>query len=245
VPADTLTALLVTPPAFTASFSLNADGSFLYLHDGSENLADSFVYEVFDGFNTSAPPALVTITMTPINDQIPVAVDDSYTVPFEGAIFTAAAGVGVLVNDTDADMPGDTLSVAVVADVSYGTLALNADGSFTYTHDGSENHLDAFTYEVFDGSNTSAVATVAMNINATNDKAPVAVDDAYGGVVEGGDLIVPAPTGVLANDTDSSTDLSPTGSNTGATLISLTVTSIVSESDRSPVPSSVTTTSNV
>jgi VCBS repeat-containing protein len=202
VPADTLTAALVTPPAFAASFSLNPDGSFLYLHDGSENLADSFVYEVFDGINTSAPPAVVTITMTPINDQTPIAVDDSYIVPAEGDIFTVLAAAGVLSNDTDADMPGDTLSAAVVADVSYGTLTLNPDGSFTYTHDGSENHLDAFTYEVFDGLNTSAVATVAININATNDKPPVAVDDAYGGVAEGGDLIVLAPTGVLANDTD-------------------------------------------
>jgi hypothetical protein len=39
---------------------------------------------------------------------------------------------------------------------------LNADGSFTYTHDGSEMMSDALTYQVSDGSTLSNVAIFAM-----------------------------------------------------------------------------------
>ena len=46
---DTLTASLVSGPAFASSFTLNSDGSFSYDHDGSEAITDSFVYEVNDG----------------------------------------------------------------------------------------------------------------------------------------------------------------------------------------------------
>ena len=50
---------------------------------------------------------------------------------------------------------------------------------------------------------------------------------------------------VKLNTVNSSTDRSPTGSNTGGTFTSFTVTVIVSESLRPGDPSSVTTTSNV
>ncbi len=50
---------------------------------------------------------------------------------------------GVLVNDTDVD--GDPLTAVLVADAAHGTLALAADGSFTYLPDadwfGVDTHL--------------------------------------------------------------------------------------------------------
>ena len=40
------------------------------------------------------------------------------------------------------------MNTTPVVGVSFGTLTLNADGTFSYTHDGSENFTDSFTYEV-------------------------------------------------------------------------------------------------
>ena len=52
--------------------------------------------------------------------------------------------------------PGDTLTVNTtpVAGPQYGSLVLYADGTFSYTHDGSENFSDSFTYELRDAATT-------------------------------------------------------------------------------------------
>src|SRR5438094_10248383 len=45
---NALTAVLVTGPAHASSFTLNPDGSFVYVHDGSETTTDSFTYRAND-----------------------------------------------------------------------------------------------------------------------------------------------------------------------------------------------------
>ncbi|MGA8809941.1 MAG: Ig-like domain-containing protein, partial [Thermoanaerobaculia bacterium] len=194
VDSPTLTAVLVSGPAHASSFALNADGSFTYVHDGSETLTDSFTYRANDG-SLNSNVATVSITITPVNDA-PVAANDTYSVAEGGTLNTPAPGV--LGNDTDADSP--VLTAALVSGPAHASsFALNADGSFTYVHDGSETTTDSFTYRANDGSLNSNVATVTITISPVND-APVAVNDAYA-VNEGGTLNPSAP-GVLGNDTD-------------------------------------------
>ena len=106
------------------------------------------------------------------------------------------AAPGVLGNDTDAD--GDPLTAQLVTGPANGTLALNADGSFTYTPDRElqrprQLHLQR---ERRRGTDT---ATVAISVTPVNDP-PVAADDSYS-TDEDTPLTVPAP-GVLGNDTD-------------------------------------------
>src|SRR5947209_30980 len=79
------------------------------------------------------------------------------------------------------------------------SFTLNSDGSYTYTHDGSETSSDSFTYNANDGSLDSNIATVNITVSPVNDP-PIAVPDAYTDA-EGGTLTVAAP-GVLGNDTD-------------------------------------------
>ena len=129
----------------------------------------------------------------------PVAADNAYSMDEGGTLDVAAPGV--LDNDTDAE--GDILSAIKVSEPAYGTLTLNADGSFSYEHDGSEVTADSFTYRANDGAANSNTATVIIAINPLNDP-PVAKDDAYG-VDKGGTLDLTAP-GVLANDTDAEGD---------------------------------------
>jgi VCBS repeat-containing protein len=194
VDSPTLTAVLVSGPAHAASFTLNPNGSFTYVHDGSETLTDSFTYRANDG-SLNSNVATVSITITPVNDA-PTAVNDSYTVAEGGTLNQAAPGV--LGNDTDPDSP--TLTAILVSGPAHASsFTLNPDGSFTYLHDGSETTTDSFTYKANDGSATSNTATVAITVTPVND-APVANNDAY--TVNEGGTISPAAPGVLANDTD-------------------------------------------
>src|SRR5204862_153770 len=135
-------------------------------------------------------------TITPVNDA-PVATADSYATA-EDTPLTVMAATGVLANDTDVD--GDPLTAALATAPTKGTLALNANGSFTYTPNATVNGSDTFTYRASDGTLTSNLATVTMTITPVND-APAATADSYA-TAEDTPLTVMAATGVLANDTD-------------------------------------------
>ncbi|MDH3793206.1 MAG: cadherin-like domain-containing protein, partial [Rhodospirillales bacterium] len=189
---DSITAVLVAGPA-RGSVTLNTDGSFEYIPDANLNGPDSFTYVANDGALDSNI-ATVAITVTPVNDA-PVAVDDAYATDEDVVLNVAAPGV--LGNDTDAD--GDPLSAVLDVGPANGTLALNGDGSFTYTPNANFNGPDSFTYHANDGAADSNIATVAITVNAVND-APVAVDDSYT-TTEDTALSIAAP-GVLGNDSD-------------------------------------------
>jgi VCBS repeat-containing protein len=133
------------------------------------------------------------ITVLPVAD-VPVAVDDVFSVSEGGSLQTA--GVTLLSNDRDGD--GDTLTVTLVDGPQHGTLLLNPDGSFRYTHDGSETLRDTFTYRVTDTTGLSATGQATLSIQPVND-APVAGNDAF--VMSAGTVLVNG-SGVAANDTD-------------------------------------------
>jgi VCBS repeat-containing protein len=122
----------------------------------------------------------------------PVATVDTYSTNEDQALIIGAAGV--LLNDTDAD--NDPLTAILVSGVQHGTLALNANGSFSYTSDVNYNGPDSFTYKANDGQADSNVATVSLAVTPVND-APVASNDIY---ALNEDTTLTAS--VLANDTD-------------------------------------------
>ena len=152
---DTLTAIKLSEPA-KGALTFNSNGSFTYVHNGSQTTSDSFTYKANDG-TLDSNVATVNITVTGVND-LPVAKDDSYTVK-EGDTLTVN---GVL--DNDADLDGDTLTATKVTDPANGTLTFNSNGSFTYKHDGGETTSDSFTYKANDGKGDSNVATVNITV---------------------------------------------------------------------------------
>ena len=165
----------------------------------------------------AAPPAVA-----PVVNTAPVAVADAATV-VEDAQPAIAAG-NVLTNDTDAD--GDTLVVttAGISALAYGTLEMEADGTFLYTLDGTGPAVDAldagealtdtFSYTVSDGHGGTASGALTVTIDGTTDpRAPVAVDDAA--TVKEDSAPNPVSGNVLTNDTDADGDtLSVTNSGT-------------------------------
>lgn len=98
-----------------------------------------------------------------INNQPPTAVDDAYSITQGGVINTTLDGLpSVLANDTDPNF--DPLEAFVVNGPSHGSLTLNLDGSFTYSHNGQSSTDDSFTYVANDGEAGSNVATVDISV---------------------------------------------------------------------------------
>jgi large repetitive protein len=192
VDGDVLIPTVETQPVL-GLVQLYLDGSFLYTPHANAHGMDTFTYRVHDG-TADSNLATVTITVTAVND-LPVAMDNNYSTNEDAPLVVAAPGV--LSNDVDAD--GDPLSAQWVAGPAHGTLALNSNGSLTYTPDANYVGTDSFTYRAHDGQGASAPAAVTITVLAVNDP-PVAVDDAYD-TPEDTPLVIAVP-GVLGNDTD-------------------------------------------
>jgi VCBS repeat-containing protein len=160
----TLTATLVTNPAH-GTVVLNPDGSFSYAPAPGFIGTDSFTYQANDGSFSSN---VVSVTLTVAS---PVANNDSYSTDQNIALSVDAPGV--LVNDTDPhNLP---LSAVLVTEPAHGTLALNGNGSFTYTPFANFLGTDSFSYQASDGQDLSGMATVTITVG----QPPTAQDDSY------------------------------------------------------------------
>jgi VCBS repeat-containing protein len=191
---QTLSATLITPPTH-GTLLLNTNGTFSYTPAANYVGLDSFVYAASDGSFSSNATATITVSTGP--NSAPVAVNDSYTVT-EDTVLTVGTATGVLANDTDAE--GDPLTAAIALQAAHGTVALAANGSFTYTPGPNFFGSDSFTYRAADPFANSIPAIVSLTVNGTPD-APAAVADNYA-TDRGAPLSVSAAGGVLANDSD-------------------------------------------
>ena len=65
----------------------------------------------------------------------------------------------------------------IVTDAAHGDVMFSAadGGTFTYTHNGSENHADSFVFEVWSSNNPShwSRGTITIDVNKRNNLAPV------------------------------------------------------------------------
>jgi VCBS repeat-containing protein len=114
-------------------------------------------------------PSGVVLALVPVHvvsNTPPVANNDSYSTNEDVAL--TVAGPGILGNDTDAE--SNPLTAILVSGPSHGSVALNANGSFTYTPNANYNGSDSFTYKANDGiDNSNAAATVSITVNPVND----------------------------------------------------------------------------
>ena len=106
---------------------------------------------------------------------------------------------GLLANDSDPDLPDDSLQVLIETPPLQGQLNLHPDGSLVYTPTLNFNGPITFSYQTSDGELLSPVAVVTLSFDTANDP-PVAAADLYSGL-EDQPLSIQAP-GLLANDRD-------------------------------------------
>ena len=134
---------------------------------------------------------VVTVQVT---DDIPVAAPDADSVTEDGAliadgnVLTGSGGGDANATDGVADEPGadgasvtalvgGTVGVPLVS--TYGTLTLNADGSYSYALDNANTAVqglsagdmltETFTYTITDGDGDPAITTLTITINGAND----------------------------------------------------------------------------
>ena len=180
--------LTITSVSFTSGYGTvqvvngqlqyDPDGNYEYLQVGESETVE-ISYTVDDG-NGGTDSAVATVTVEGVNDE-PTAVDDSADVVEDQSV-----SGDVLTNDTDPE--DDTLTVTNVSfgddtvaagssiQGTYGTLTLNADGSYTYAADA--DYLDtltdatglteSFEYQISDGTDT-ATATLTVNVTLADD----------------------------------------------------------------------------
>jgi large repetitive protein len=146
-------------------------------------------------FTLGASQALTGIDAGLVNNAAPVATEDWYAVARNGTL-NVSASAGVLVNDTDTENNPRTAALATGA--TYGTLTLNADGSFGYTPNTGFRGTDSFTYRPADlyGPGAEVLVTILVGYTppvASNNTATVNEDGS-------------AAISVLANDTDADGD---------------------------------------
>jgi len=136
--------------------------------------------------------ATVTLTLTNVNDA-PLAFSQSVT---------NGEDMSFAITLTGSDVDGPVTNYVMLAGPVNGTLSGVAPN---LTYRGATNYFgaDSFTFQVNDGSLTSAVATVTLTLTNVND-APVANDDHYD-LGEGLALNIAGP-GVLTNDSDLEND---------------------------------------
>ncbi|MCL6434297.1 MAG: tandem-95 repeat protein [Leptolyngbyaceae cyanobacterium HOT.MB2.61] len=188
----------VTTSANGGNVTLNADGSFTYTPAaGFTGPTDTFIYQATDGIDVSSP---ATVTIAIATNIPPTAQNDTgYRAIANGTLTVGSVG-SVLNNDSDGgDGPGLQALSTVTTTANGGTVTLNADGTFIYRPaPGFTNANDTFTYQVTDGVDTSAPATVTISVFTNT--APTVINDSYSTNLNT-PLNVTLP-GVLANDSD-------------------------------------------
>jgi len=234
IPTELVSLHLVGSGPQHGTLAFNPDGSFTYVHNGSETTSDSFQYQANDGLADSNI-ATVSITVTAVNDAPVNTVPGLQTVNEDTTlVFSTANGKAISVSDVDAG--SGTVRVTLSATNGAVTLASVAGLNLTIG-DGSAdpavefsgtvaaintalnglsfaltvnfNGAAALTIETNDLGNTGSGGplsdTDTVNITVTAvNDAPVAVNDSFN-INEDTQLTVAGP-GVLSNDTDVDND---------------------------------------
>jgi ELWxxDGT repeat protein/VCBS repeat-containing protein len=193
VDGNALTATLVgAAPANAATFTLNPDGSFLYIPQAAFAGTDTFTYQAGDGTTVSN---LATVSIVVTSNQFPTASPDSFTTS-EDTVLTVG---NVLANDTDPE--GGTLTASVVAAPTNAlSFTLNPNGTFSYLPRLNFNGIDTFTYVAIDPQGgLSSPTTVTFTVTPVGDL-PLVTNDSV--VVNGGTASTITVPGVLTNDTN-------------------------------------------
>ncbi|MGY5538560.1 Ig-like domain-containing protein [Vibrio brasiliensis] len=181
------------------SWDFSLDNALVQFLAKDETITITYKVQVVDSANGESTTENIYITVTGTNDT-PIARNDSNAIG-ENTTLNVTELNGLLKNDSDID--GDKLEVigirtgaesatnsesGIVGSElagSFGTLTVNADGSYKYVADNAESLKvgetvsETFTYTISDGQGGTDTATLTITVTGTND-GPKANDDKYG-----------------------------------------------------------------
>ena len=196
----------------TLTFTNQATGVWTYVMDAAsvdglsegQPVTDVFSIEVSDG-NGGTDTTTVTIDVT--GDQDAISIDGGGDTTGGVAEDGAASDTGDF-NASDVDVADpETWSVQGGGAGTYGTLSIDANGTWTYNLnnvsaavqnlDGGVTVQDVFTIEVTDGHNTDT-ETVTIDVTGADD-APTGFADDLG--LQGSDTFLFTAAALLGNDT--------------------------------------------
>ncbi|RON60731.1 retention module-containing protein [Pseudomonas fluorescens] len=186
---------IVLNPNGTYTYTLTSPASTTpHADDGANTLTETFTYQATDSLGNVVTSTIVVS----IVDDVPKAVNDSNASSASETQLTLTGNV--LTNDVqgaDVVATGPNAGPITPATIvgTYGTLVLNANGTYTYTLDtndadfknlhGGGNGTETFTYTLTDADGDTSSANLVLNIHNNDD--PVVLN---GLDVNGGELTV-------------------------------------------------------
>ncbi|MCP4668783.1 MAG: hypothetical protein GY849_20780, partial [Deltaproteobacteria bacterium] len=204
------------------TLSIQSDGSYTYVVDAAavnalqagENASDTYTLLVKDPIGDS-DTTTITFNVTGENDTPIVDTTYSHTIMDTSGKDSFADITG---NVSAADSDDATLTWSIDSTSThtedYGTLSIQADGSYTYVVDAAavnalqagENASDTYTLLVKDPIGDSDTTTITFNVTGDND-API-VDNTYSHTImdtSGKDTFADITGSVSAADSDDAT----------------------------------------
>ncbi len=243
---NTLTITGYNPSTGVVSYSYTLNGNDAHpAGDGSNSLSEHFTVTAGDSNGDSATGSLDVN----IIDDVPRAVNDSNSATASETLLTLTGNV--LSNDVQgADRVPSGPVTAGTFTGTYGTLVLNANGTYTYTLNTSDadfkalhgggNGTETFSYTLTDSDGDKSTANLVLQIHNNDD--PVIIN---GLNVEGGELTVFEKNLALGSSPDSAA-LTQSGTFTitaldGVTTLTIGGIAVVTNGVAAGFPQSVTT----
>lgn len=124
------------------AIDMHEDGTFKYIHDGSEENEDHFSYSVFNTWGSDKAEVKVFVTA---KMDAPRVNDDRAKVKMN-----QARVIDILDNDKDRDSEIRNARIEIVEAPASGALTIGADNKVTYTPNAGFTGKDSFTYRLYD-----------------------------------------------------------------------------------------------
>jgi hypothetical protein len=154
--ADGDSLAVTSASAANGSVAIDAGGILTYTPAAGFSGTDTIGYTISDG-RGGTDSATVSVTVTSANAD-PVAANDTAVTDQDTAVV-----IPVLANDSDPD--GDALTVTG-ASAPNGSVAINPNGTLTYTPAAGFSGTDTIGYAISDGNGGTDTATVSVTVNA-------------------------------------------------------------------------------